>query len=400
MPNADGDDFDIGQAAESPRPTWTLQMEDPSRRRVLLVGLAGVGAVAVVGGGAALISNANEAGAYAAAVLDTWRHSDTFDQLLPTAQRELVRYATLAANSHNAQPWRFRVSDRSISVAPDLGRRLASVDPDNHHLFASLGCATENLVQAAAAFGLRATASFDAAAGGINVDLEKSPPIRSPLFEAIPRRQSTRSVFDGRAAPIEHLRLLEAAGNGDGVQLRLFTERKQLEDILAYLVAGNSAQMGDAAYIAELKAWLRFNYAEALETGDGLFSKASGNPTLPSWLGRLIFGLVVTKNGENKKCEAQLRSSSGVAVFISDKNEPASWSAAGRCSQRFALQATALGIRHCFVNQPVEVPAVRGQFANYVGAGARRPDLVMRFGYAPELPRSLRRAVDQVLLPA
>ncbi len=374
-------------------------MEDLSRRRVLLFGLAGVGAAAVVGGGASLISNAHEAGAYDAAVLDTWRHSDRFDTPLPAASRELVRYATLAANSHNTQPWRFRLSDRSISVTPDLGRRLTTVDPDNHHLFATLGCATENLVQAAAAFGLRATASFDAAAGGINVDLEKSPRNRSPLFEAIPRRQSTRSVFDGRAVPVEHLRLLEAAGNGDGVQLQLFTERKQLEDILAYVVAGDSAEMDDANYIAELKAWVRFNRAETLETNDGLFSKCSGNPTLPSWLGRLIFSLVVTKDGENKKSEAQLRSSSGVAVFISDRNEPAFWSAAGRCSQRFALQATALGIRHCFINQPVEVPAVRDQFANYVGAGARRPDLVMRFGYAPELPRSLRRAVDQVLLP-
>jgi hypothetical protein len=155
-----------------------------------------VGAVAVVGGGAALIGNANEAGAYDAAILDTWRHSFSFDPPLRAAQRELVRYATLAANNHNVQPWRFRLSDRSISVSPDFGRGLASVDPDNHDLFASLGCATENLVQAAQAFGLRATASFDAAAGGINVDLEKSPPIRSPLFEAIPLRQSTRSVFD------------------------------------------------------------------------------------------------------------------------------------------------------------------------------------------------------------
>lgn len=70
----------------------------------------GVGAVAVVGGGAALISNAQQAGAYAAALQDTWRHSDSFDPPLPTAQRELVRYATLAANSHNTQPWRFRLS--------------------------------------------------------------------------------------------------------------------------------------------------------------------------------------------------------------------------------------------------------------------------------------------------
>ncbi|RBP10431.1 nitroreductase family protein [Roseiarcus fermentans] len=371
-------------------------MEDAARRRFLGV-VAGAGVVAAAGGAAAYIASSRDAGAYDAAVEATWRHSDSFDLPAPDARKDLVRYATLAANSHNTQPWQFRLPDRAILVLPDLTRRLASVDPDNHHLFASLGCATENLVQAAAAFGLRANATFDAAAGGIRVDLEQAPAAHSPLFDAIPRRQSTRGVFDGRAVPAEHLRLLEAAGSGDGVTLRLFTERKSVEDILGFLVAGNSAQMDDAAFVAELKSWLRFNYAEAIATDDGLFSKCTGAPTLPSWLGRLIFSLVVTKDDENKTYAAQLRSSAGVAVFISDTNEPASWSAAGRCCQRFALQATALGIRHCFINQPVEVPAVRGQFAAFLGVGDRRPDLVMRFGYGPELPRSLRRPVDQVL---
>jgi hypothetical protein len=366
-------------------------------RRTFLGGIASAGVVAAVGGGAAFVANSRAADAFGVAVDHTWRHSDRFDLAMPEAQRELVRYATLAANNHNAQPWRFRLTDRSILVLPDLGRRLTAVDPDNHHLFASLGCATENLVQAAAAFGLRADAGFDPTSRGLRIDLQKAPPQRSPLFEAIPRRQSTRSVFDGRAVSAEHLRLLEAVG-GEGVELLLLSERKQLEEVLAYVVAGNGAQMDDAAYIAELKSWLRFNYAEALATDDGLFSGSSGNPTLPSWLGRLIFGLVVTKDSENKRYEAELRSSAGVAIFISDRNEPASWIAAGRSCQRFALQATALGIRHSFVNPPVEVPAVRSQFASYVGAGARRPDLVMRFGYALELPRSLRRSVGQVLV--
>ena len=39
--------------------------------------------------------------------------------------------------------------------------------------------------------------------------------------------------------------------------------------------------MDNPTYIAEITSWIRCNYAEALETGDGLFSKASGAPTLP-----------------------------------------------------------------------------------------------------------------------
>ncbi len=364
----------------------------------MLLALAGAGGIAALGGGAALVANARESSRYQDAVDATWRHSDGADLALPSAARELVRYATLAANSHNTQPWRFRLLERSILVLPELGRHLTAVDPDNHHLFASLGCATENLVQAAGAFGLHASVNFDADAGAIRVDLNKAPTERTALFDAIPRRQSTRSVYDGRPVPPEHLRLLEAAGNGDGVQMLLFTARQQLEDILSYLVAGNSAQMDDGAFIAELKSWIRFDYAEALETRDGLFAKASGNPAVPGWIGRLMFGLAVTKDGENRKYESQIRSSAGVAVFLSAKNEAASWSEAGRCAQRFALQATALQIRHAFINQPVEVAAVRGQFAGYLAAGERRPDLVMRFGYGPELPRSLRRPVEQVIV--
>ena len=344
--------------------------------------------------------NARGLASYQETISSTWRRSDSTDLPPTSVLRELVRYATLAANSHNTQPWQFRLSDRTILVLPDPRRRLPTVDPDDHHMFASLGCAVENIVQAARAFGLRAVPSYEPVARGMRVDLDAAPPERTDLFDAVTRRQSTRADYDGRSVPPQHLRLLEAAGNGDGVRMLLFTERQQREEILSYLVAGNSAQMDDVAFREELVSWIRFSYDDALSTKDGLFSKCSGNPVLPGWIGRLIFSQVFRKDAENRKYESQLRSSAGVAVFVSDKNEPAYWAEAGRCCQRFALRATALQLRHAFVNQPVEVPAVRRQFGTYLGIGDRRPDLVMRFGYGPELPKSLRRPVEQVILGA
>jgi hypothetical protein len=70
----------------------------------------------------------------------------------------------------------------------------------------------------------------------------------------------------------------------------------------------------------------------------------------------------------------------------------------GRCYERFALQSAALGIRNAMLNQPVEVPTVRRQFASFLGIGTRRPDLVVRFGRGPKLPSSLRRPVEAVLV--
>jgi hypothetical protein len=96
-----------------------------------------------------------------------------------------------------------------------------------------------------------------------------------------------------------------------------------------------------------------------------------------------------------------LRSSAGVAVFVATGDagtDPrARWVAVGRAFERFALQATTLGIRTAHLNMPVEVAAIRPRFAQALGLGAQRPDLVVRFGRGPALPPSLRRPVQAVL---
>lgn len=73
----------------------------------------------------------------------------------PPDHLNLVRHATLAASSHNTQPWKFRREHSAITILPDWSRRCPVVDPDDHHLYASLGCAAENLLLAAQATGLK-----------------------------------------------------------------------------------------------------------------------------------------------------------------------------------------------------------------------------------------------------
>ena len=309
--------------------------------------------------------------------------------------RELVRFATLAANSHNSQPWTFTAATNKIIIAPDVTRRCPAVDPDDHHLFVSLGCAAENLVVAASAFGLRATPLVDD--DRIVIDLEPASCERSALAEAISVRQSTRAKFDGRPVTSDALRLLESACREPGVSVLIMTDRARILNIIDYVLQGNSAQMHDKAFMAELVSWMRFSEADALSTMDGLFSRASGNPALPGWIARPLLPLVFTESGENAKYREHIESSAGVAILVGDTNDKAHWMAVGRACQRFGLQATALGLKYAFVNQPVEVPALRTQFASFLGIGERRPDIVMRFGTGPDLPMSLRRPPQQVM---
>lgn len=311
--------------------------------------------------------------------------------------KDLVRLATVAANGHNTQPWRFRIGASEIRIEPDFSRRTPVVDPDDHHVFASLGCAAANLELAARASGRVGEIGFDAAAQAVTFAFRRGDAAMSELYAAIPHRQSTRAEFDGRAAPADVVAKLQAAAAVPGVETTIVTDAGRRGQIRDLVVAGNSAQMADKAFVAELRQWMRFNPRAALAAGDGLFSAASGNPTLPTWLGGPLFDMVFTAAAENPKYLRQLDTSAGVAVFVGDKADPAHWVKAGVACQRFALQATALGLKHSFINQPVEVASLRPELAKLVGAGGRRPDIVMRFGYGPELPKSPRRPVEAVL---
>jgi hypothetical protein len=362
-------------------------------RRDLLLG-AGAAAVAV---GSAAWSNGRGMGSmadYEAAVAELRRIPTTAPET-----RDLIRYASLAPNGHNTQPWLFRPGKNGIAILPDFGRRTPVVDPDDHHVFVSLGCAAENLALAAGAAGRAGEISFDSAGGGtVLVRFGTGNGGEQALFDAIPRRQSTRADYDGSTVGAPDLRLLRAAAAVPGVDLVLITERPPMDQLRDLIIAGNTAQIGDPAFIAELKHWLRFSPNAALRSGDGLFSAASGNPALPEWMGPWLFDRVFTVKAETERYSRQIASSAGIAVFVGAKADPASWVLVGRACQRFALQATALGLKCSFLNQPVEVPGLRADLSALVGLPGRRPDIVMRFGRGAALPFSARRPLEAVMV--
>ena len=362
------------------------------QRRAVLIG---GGAVVLVGGAAALLQTRSmgSMGDYSSSIAATrapWSKSE--------GVAGLVRYATLAANGHNAQPWRFRLDANGVRILPDLARRTPAADPDDHHLFVSLGCAAENLALAAAASAQPGELAFVAEdEGSIQFTFGGGALAEPALFGAIPLRQSTRSEYDGRSVSTDDLRSLAAAAAVEGVELVLITERARIREVRDLVLESNRLQMGDAAFVSELKSWLRFHPRQALATRDGLFSGSSGRPSIPAWLGTRGFDLLFRVDAENDSYARQIDSAAGLAVFFAQDSNKEGWTRVGRALQRFALQATALGIRHAFVNQPVEVASARPRLAAILDRIGQRPDLVLRFGYGPLLPYSARRPVEDVL---
>ena len=319
---------------------------------------------------------------------------------------ELVRLATLAPSGHNTQPWRFAVSPNEIRIYPDLTRRVPVVDSDNRELWISLGGALENLITAAehAGYQTETTYSLDNATDDyISVSLKKisgKPVGQSLLFNAIPVRQSTRNEYDGKPVATADLKKLEAIATGTGITPVLFTGTAAMEPMLDYVKAGNDRQLTDDRFKRELTDWIRFSDGEAIEKLDGLASRASGNPSVPRWAVNLFIGSVLNPKAQSKKDAGFVRSSSGLMLFVSVKNDKAAWIETGRASERYALLATAMNIKNAYLNQPCEVPALRAQVQTYLNLNGAFPQVLFRFGHGPAMPQSLRRPVGQVLMVA
>lgn len=101
--------------------------------------------------------------------------------------------------------------------------------------------------------------------------------------------------------------------------------------------------------------------------------------------------VVIQKPYQMVKLEAAIERAMGV-------EDHEHWPQVGRACQRFALQATALGLKTTFMNQLVEVAKFRPDLAALVGMPGRGPDIVMRFGYEPLTPYSARRQLAAVLI--
>lgn len=165
---------------------------------------------------------------------------------------DILRYATLAANGHNTQPWRFHVEGDAIDILPDLSRATPVVDPDDHHLCVSLGCAAENLLIAATATGRPGQLETNAEGDRIRYSFSRAEARPHPLLAAIPLRQSTRAEYDGRAVPAADIEALRQSAETPGVRLILLSDRARISQVRDLIVAGNDAQMADAAFMAEL----------------------------------------------------------------------------------------------------------------------------------------------------
>ena len=310
----------------------------------------------------------------------------------------IVECATRAPSGHNTQPWLFTLNADAITISPDFRKRLPVVDPADRELFISLGCAAENLRIAASHYGYASTTAVNPT-GAITVSLTPAPSARlDPLFAQIPRRQTNRALYDGRAIPQALLDDILASATSDGVHLRVWDKNAPPFAQLAELVmAGNRAQLGNDAFKRELLSWIRFNKAHSERTLDGLSYAVMGAPNLPAWITKPIIQLALNATAQNKADGKKIASASHLLLLTTDDDSIPAWIAAGGALQRLLLLLTEQGIASAWLNQPCEVAELRERLARELALSGEHPQLLLRL--AP-LPYAKRKPVAAVIQEA
>ncbi len=314
--------------------------------------------------------------------------------------RFLIEQAIKAPSGHNTQPWLFKINADSIEIHPDHSRHLPVVDPENRELYVSLGCAAENMYQAATALNYQAAISVSDT-GVITIKL--TPPQQAGndqhIIQAIARRQCNRSVYNAKTIPAETIRMLFNTEKEPEISIHSYPNGSpEFERITAYIMKGNTIQMQDPEFVTELKTWMRYNKKHMEKTYDGLSYAVFGAPDLPLILSRNIIQSFLKPRVQNKSDLKKIQSSSHFILFTTKSNFLFNWINLGRLLERYLLKLTAAGISHAYCNQPCELNGLSRQMADGLKLENEYPVVLLRIGYGKDMPYSPRKRVEDVMV--
>jgi nitroreductase len=315
--------------------------------------------------------------------------------------RHIVGYAVLAPSAHNTQPWRFRVTEAGIELHADRTRALPVSDPDGRELAISCGAALFHLRVAVRRFGHmdRVHLHPDPRKPDLLALVSRGDEVRASrevltLFRAIRERRTHRPAFDARDLGASDLALLREAAEDEGGWMRPLAGALRTE-VAGMVEAADHLQYADGAFRRELASWIR---PTARGAEDGIPAYALGIPDLlaplgPALMGRLNLGGM--RGGSDRRAA---ETAPLLAVLGTEGDRCTDWLNAGQALARVLLAGRARGLSAAFLNQPVQVPALRARLREMLGREGW-PQLILRMGYSQDdLRPTPRRGVEDVLV--
>lgn len=356
-------------------------------RRSMILG-AGAASVALVGGGAVWRVMRQPTTALAPWAIDPQRPADI--------RLDVLRYAILAPNPHNRQPWLIRfVGADQVELTCDLAKRLPETDPFDRQIIMGFGTFIELARIAAAERGYAVDVlpfpdgapqpRLDARPVARLVFRKGASVARDPLFAAITRRHTNRNLYGATPPSAKQLALVgaqDAMASADPkliAQVRPLAVRAMTTETLTHRTFMESVNV------------MRIGSAEMDATPDGL---PIGGPLVEGLhaLGMLDQAQLADPSTSSfkmglKQVQESCGSVPAVVWIATPGNSRAEQLDAGRRYVRAQLRATALGLwMHPLSQALQEYPEMRADYAHVHAmfglTGSQRLQMLARIGMA------------------
>ncbi len=362
-----------------------------SRRSTIMA--AGAASVALVGGGAVWRVMRQPTTAVAPWIIDPTPPVDI--------RLDVLRYAILAPNPHNRQPWLIRlIGSDQVALTCDLAKRLPETDPFDRQIIMGFGTFVELARIAAAERGYAIDIEpfpegepqprLDARAVARLVFRKDAHLSRDPLFAAITRRHTNRNLY-GTTPPTP--RQLALVGQRDAMAS---AEPALIAKVRALAVRAMTTETITHRTYMESVNVMRIGAAEMDATPDGL---PIGGPLVEGLhaIGLLDQAqLADVSSASFKMGLKQVQDSCGsvpaVVWIATPGNSRAEQIEAGRRYVRAQLRATMLGLwMHPLSQALQEYPEMAEDYARVHAmfglTGGQRLQMLARVGTAaPVLP--------------
>lgn len=320
---------------------------------------------------------------------------------LPEKLEFILGFALLAPSSHNTQPWLFRIRGESIEIFADRTRSLRISDPNDRELTISCG---------AALFHLRLALRHFQMFGGIEILPDANDPdllarVRvgteggaSPeetlMFHAIPKRRTNRQRFKTDPLPPKLMAALHTAAFHEGAWMHWVLDNEERTQVADLIGEADRTQWSDRKFRMELAAWLHPHNHNAR---DGIPGYAQDADDLISSVGPLVVRTFDMGQGQAAKNTDIAMNSPGLAVLGTAEDTPHAWLTMGQALAHVLLRARVEDVYTSYLNQPIEVPELRHELTHIISRQGY-PQLILRFGFGPEVRPTPRRMVDEILI--
>lgn len=286
---------------------------------------------------------------------------------------KVINAGITAPNSHNVQPWKFRIlSDTEMILYVDEKRILPVTDPPARQIHISHGCFLELLKIGAAQIGygseIKILPEGDYSFSEIGKKPTASIKLRSasksghPLYEAVKKRATDRSEYTGDYVTENQADDMRKLGNSIHSSLHFILGKENISSLMNIFYESMKLESFTYRTNDETRTWFRFNEKEIQTKRDGLSLPGQGVTGFTRWMAETFFMGPEPEKFHNRsglemfleRYKNNIDSAKGIVYWKTSGNTKKDWIYTGMDYARFQLAVTLLGYKMHPMSQPLQ----------------------------------------------